>query len=115
LTVTDPTSYTKTHIKSVYPGGGGKLAQTPDRISVQVHVKAIADEVLQDLVTSGDLDPSYLTKVSTLTPLSGTLEWTTASAATVPGLDVPLTCVVGGGNPYRESPNIAKSNARCTP
>jgi hypothetical protein len=115
LTVTDPTSYTKTHIKSVYPGGGGKLAQTPDRISVQIHIKAIADEVLQDLVTSGDLDPSTLAQVETLTPLSGTLEWTTASATTVPGLDVPLSCVVGGGNPYRESPNIAKSNARCTP
>ena len=113
LTVTDPTSYTKTHIKSVYPGGGAKLSQTPDRISVKVHIKAIADEVLQDLVTSGDLDPSFQSLVQTLTPESGTIDWTSSTAAAVPWIVPPLNCVVGGGNPYRVSPNVAKSNARC--
>jgi hypothetical protein len=112
LTVTDPTSYTKTHIKSVYPGGGTPLSQVPDRIEVKVHVKAIADEVLQDLVKTGDLDASFLAQVPTLTPLSGTLAWT-AGTALVPGIEPPISCVVGGGNPYRESPNVATSHARC--
>jgi hypothetical protein len=112
LTVTDPTSFTKTHIKNVYPGGGAKLSQTPDRISVKVHIKAIADEVLQDLVASGDLDASFMGPLPTLTPASGTIEWT-SNARTVPGIDPPISCVVGGGNPFRESPNVAKSNARC--
>jgi hypothetical protein len=112
LTVTDPSTFTRTHIKSVYPGGGVPLSQAPDRISVKVHVKAIADEVLADLVATGDLDPSFLAQIPTLTPASGTLEWT-SKAALVPGIDPPVTCVVAGGNPYRESPNVAKSNARC--
>jgi hypothetical protein len=112
LTVTDPTSYTKTHIKKVYPGGGATLTAAPDRISVKVHVKALADEVLADLVASGDLDPGLASMVPTLTPASGTLEWT-MPAAPVPGIDPPAYCVVAGGNTYRQSPNVAKSNARC--
>jgi hypothetical protein len=112
LNVNDPTTYTKTHIKSVYPGGGAKLSAAPDRIVVKVHIKAIGDDVLQDLVASGDLDPSTMAQIPTFTPASGTLEWT-SKAGLVPGIDPPVSCVVGGGNPYRESPNIAKSNARC--
>jgi hypothetical protein len=113
--VTDPTSFTKTHIKSIYPGGGARLGQTPDQISVKVHIKAIADEVLQDLVTSGDLDPSFLSQIATLTPASGTIDWTTSNARPAPGIDPPILCVVSGPNTFRESPNIAKSNARCAP
>jgi hypothetical protein len=112
LMVTDPSSFTKTHVKSLYPGGGAKLSTAPDHISVKVHVKAIADEVVQDLIASGDLDPSLAGAAPTLTPLSGTLEWTSA-APLVPGDGPPAFCVVAGGGTYRESPNVAQSHARC--
>jgi hypothetical protein len=113
LNVNDPSSYTKTHIKSIYPGGGAALTTTPDQITVKVHMKAIADEVLADLVTSGDLDPSFMGQIGTLSPLSGTVEWTTTSATPVPGIDPPIYCVVPGNGTYRESPNLAKSQAHC--
>jgi len=114
LTVTDPASFTKTHIKNVYPGGGARLGQVPDRISVKVHVKAIADEVLEDLVATGDLDANILPQIPTFTLASATVEWTTSKAKLVPGIEPPVTCVTPPGNVFRESPNMAKSNARCT-
>jgi hypothetical protein len=113
LTTTDPSSYTRSHIKNVYPGGGAMLATPPDRISVKVHVKAIADEVLADLVATGDLDPSFVGKIQPLTPLSGTIEWTMPPTP-APGVDPPVYCVVGGNNTFVDSPNLAKSQVSCT-
>jgi hypothetical protein len=114
LNVTDPSTYTRSHVKNIYPGGGARLSTTPDRITIQVHMKAVADEVLEDLVASGDLDASYLGKIQTLTPLSGTQEWTMDTAMPAPGVDPPLYCVVAGNGTFRDSPNLAKSQARCT-
>jgi hypothetical protein len=112
LSVTDPSTYTRSHIKSVYPGGGASLSQAPDRIDVKVHMTPIGEDVLQDLVASGDLDASFLSAEPTFTPASGTIEWT-PSAAPVVGSEPPIYCVVGGNNPYVATPNVAKSNARC--
>jgi hypothetical protein len=38
------------------PGGGGRGWRGPDRITLKVHLQAIGDDVLSDLVASGDLD-----------------------------------------------------------
>ncbi|HVU51125.1 MAG TPA: multiheme c-type cytochrome [Polyangia bacterium] len=113
LVVTDPSSYTRSHVKNVYPGGGARLPATPDRITIAVRMKAIGDDVLGDLVASGDLDPSFLGQIPTLTPQSGTLEWTMDTATPVQGVDPPLYCVVKGNGTFRDSPNLAASHARC--
>jgi hypothetical protein len=49
-----------------------------DRVDIQVHIAPVALEVIDDLIASGDLDPSYRAKLPVFT-LAGThLEWTTA-------------------------------------
>jgi hypothetical protein len=49
-----------------------------DTIDVRVHMVPVSVEVVQDLIASGDLDPSYATKVPVLTLAGTTLEWTSA-------------------------------------
>ena len=112
--VADPATYTKSHIEKIYPADGSKgLDQVPDRVTVKVHVKAIGDDVLADLVSSGDLDASIPPKMPTFDPLGGTLEWTQAAAskAMVGSDGLPLYCLFPGI--YRATPNRAQSHAQC--
>ncbi len=112
-TVSDPTSFTKSHVETIYPAGGTKaLDQIPDRITLKVHLKAIGDDVLAGLVASGDLDPSIPPLMPTLEPLGGTLEWTMAQSTPVTGAgSIVQYCVTPGT--YRATPNRAQSHAHC--
>jgi hypothetical protein len=112
--VADPTSFTKSHVQKTYPADGAKpLDQVPDRVTVQMHVKAIGDDVLAALVASGDLDASLPPKMPTFEPLGGTLEWTQAAViAPVVGSDgLMLYCVTPAK--YLATPNRAQSHAQC--
>jgi hypothetical protein len=52
------------------------LAQAPDRVTMKVHMRPLDFDLLDDLVSSGDLDPAVLDKVPTYDLASGTKEWT---------------------------------------
>jgi hypothetical protein len=113
--VSDPASFNKSHYEKTYPADATKgLDQLPDRITVQVHVKAIGDDILADLVASGDLDPSVPPKVPTFEPTGSTIEWTRAAAGKpVVGSDgQALYCILPGPT-YRPTPNRAQSHAHC--
>jgi hypothetical protein len=54
-----------THVKQLYPSGGGaRLTQAPTRITARVHLQAVGDDVLTELVADGDLDPSVPAQIA---------------------------------------------------
>jgi hypothetical protein len=86
----------QTHLFRHYPATG-ILPAAPDHVTVQVHLSAVAPEVIADLIAGGDLDPSFQGKIPTLL-VGRALEWTAASATehyTDEGL--PASCVSQGG------------------
>ena len=57
------------------------LPMMPDRVKLKVHLQAIGDDVLADLVQSGDLDPAIPPQIARY-ELGGaaSFEWTPATA-----------------------------------
>ena len=114
--VNDPTSFNSTHPKKQYPATG-MLPMTPDRVTVKIHLQAIGDDVLDDLVASQDLDPAIPPKIARFelggaaaldwTPGDREPGWTSATSA-------PLLCVVKPIT-YRTNTVPAVSNAHCVP
>lgn len=116
LTVTDPTSFARTHLKRVYPVST-LLPALPDRITLRVFLKAIGDDVLSSLVMSNDLDPAIAAAVPRFQMGGGAvLEWTRASALTYrDGTNNPQACVLAGRYTALSSIVAATSHARCQP
>ena len=52
------------------------LPAAPDRVGMRVRMRPLDFDLLDDLVSSGDLDPQILDKVPTYDLASGTKEWT---------------------------------------
>ena len=52
------------------------LPAVPDRVNMRVRMRPLDFDFLDDLVSSGDLDPALLDKIPTYDLASGTKEWT---------------------------------------
>ena len=52
------------------------LPAVPDRVNMRVRMRPLDFDLLDDLVSSGDLDPALLDKIPTYDLASGTKEWT---------------------------------------
>jgi hypothetical protein len=116
--IADPCSFNVSHVKKVYPdpSGSAALAQLPDRVTVKLHLQAIGDDVLDELVQGGFLDPSVPPAIARYDLGGGAvLEWTKATAT--PNVDPTssaiLSCVSSGM--WRSNTVPAVSHARCTP
>jgi hypothetical protein len=116
LNVADPTSFNRSHPKKTYPATG-MLPAMPSRVNLKIHLQAIGDDVLADLVASGDLDPSIPPKIARFT-LGGaaSFDWTPATAVlrNDPTTSTTLLCVIKPIN-YRTNTVPAVSNAHCVP
>jgi hypothetical protein len=113
--VADPKSFAA-HRQRTFPSVAGKgLAAPPDRITLAVHLQAVGDDVLAQLVASGDLDASLPSQVAKYTLTGAALEWTPkmATAELDPVTGVPKTCVMTGN--YNANVTPAESHARCGP
>jgi hypothetical protein len=115
-TAQDPASFTKSHLKYVFPTGTQIVAGVPDRITLGVSLKAVGDDVLGSLVASGDLDPAIAAAVPTFQLGGGaTLEWTRAGA--MPYIDTQsgdrLLCVSAGTYTPVSTVSSGISHARC--
>jgi hypothetical protein len=53
------------------------LPAAPDRVKMRVRMRPLDFDLLDDLVSTGDLDPALLDKIPTYDLASGTKEWTT--------------------------------------
>jgi hypothetical protein len=115
--VSDPSSFTKSHVKRLYPSGTGTLTAIPDRIAVKVHVKPIGDDVLQSLVSSGDLDAAIPGQMPTFDlGNGGTLVWTpqTAKTLVLPGMGDVGSCVKSSTSALRiDTPNVDTTTSDC--
>ena len=75
--VSSPDFY-QTHKQRFFPSSGATIPM-PDRITMRVRLEPVGLEILDDLIASGDLDPSVRAAFSTL-QVGPTLEWTPAAA-----------------------------------
>lgn len=116
MSVNDPESFNRSHPKKLYPDAG-MLPSMPDMVSVRVHLRAIGDDVLQDLIDTGDLDPAIPSRIATYT-LGGAAELDWTPAAAIPKMDsvtgAALLCVVKPPA-YRPNTTPAVSHAHCMP
>ena len=117
-TITDACSFRVGHVKKVYPDpvASSPLAQMPERATVKIHLQAIGDDVLQELVQGGYLDPSVPATVARYDLGGGAaIEWTRAAAT--PNVDpqsgATLSCVSSGM--WQSNTVPAVSHATCTP
>jgi hypothetical protein len=115
LDLKDPSTAVRTHVKRLYPGAA-MLPELPDRITLDVYLRTVDDEVLAGLVASGDLQAVDAAAVGTFHLGGGAqLTWTRAAATSY--LDGPtgqrLTCVSAAT--YTPVSSIANgvSHARC--
>jgi hypothetical protein len=117
MNVADPTSFGRSHPRKPYPATG-MLPMMPDRVTLKIHLQAIGDDVLQDLVQSGDLDASIPPQIARYT-LGGaaSFEWTPTSASVVNDPNSgALLCVVKPIK-YRLQRDVVAgvSNSHCVP
>ena len=73
--------YYEAHKVKAYPASG-ELPTTPDHVTLRVQLQPIGLDVLDDLIATGDLDPSVRAASSTFT-VGPALEWTQATATHV--------------------------------
>jgi Cytochrome c554 and c-prime len=112
--VNDPTTY-QTHFMREFPSTG-TLPAVPDHVTVKLHLQAIGDDVLDELVASGDLDPSVPPQVARYTLGGGAvLDWSPTAPNAFQATDVAsmavMTCVATGT--YKSNTTPAVSHARC--
>jgi hypothetical protein len=112
--VMDPTTY-QAHFMREFPSTGA-LAVLPDHVTVNVHLQAIGDDVLDSLVASQDLDPSVPPQIARYTLGGGApLDWTPTAANAFQAIDATsgavMTCIANGA--YKSNTTPAISHARC--
>jgi hypothetical protein len=108
--------YFQTHYFKNFPGQATLTAQ-PDRVTMRVRLQPIGLDVIDDLIGSGDLEPSVRASIPTFdlgtTPL---VEWTPATANfgfADMGMQ-PYTCVTKtSGSPFHQE--IAPQHKYCNP
>jgi hypothetical protein len=112
---TDPRYY-KTHVVQTFPRAlDAVLAQMPDQVTMRIRLQPIGLDVLNDLVTTGYLDPSIPAAMPTwdAAPL---LTWTPAAATlTYQEQGVPVTCVSATAFNVAADKTPATANAGCSP
>jgi hypothetical protein len=118
--IEDPSTFTRSHVRKTFPATGA-LPAKPDRITLRVFLKPIGDDILEDLVTSGDLARGDANAVPTY-QVGGLLEpigeWTPEKASK------PLTdaltrqqvrgCVSTSAQ-FTTATDAALSHAHCDP
>jgi hypothetical protein len=110
-------AFFQTHIYRTYPQHS-LLTAAPDRVTMRVRIQPIGLDVVDDLIASHDLDPSYRAKMPTFdvgtTPL---VEWTPATARfgyTDANTRTPFTCVTNSNASF--VPQVpAASHVHCKP
>jgi hypothetical protein len=109
--------FTATHVMRGFPLNGN-LAQAPDRVTLRVRVQPIGLDVLDDLVTSGDLDKKYRDGMGTFDlGQTKTVEWTKATVTDTFSDEnrVIYGCVSPSGLNLAADKIPAKAHTKCTP
>ena len=102
MTVNDPSSFSRTHVARTFPSRGA-LPMAPDRIDLVVHVQPVGDDVLEDLVASGDLAVDVAARMKAFEVGGAALTWTAADATRTldPKSGAERLCVTTGRVPLQ--------------
>ena len=97
--ITDPCSFRVGHVKKVYPDpvASSPLAQMPERATVKIHLQAIGDDVLQDLVRAA-------TSIRRCPRPSPATIWAAGPRSSGPGLPPRPTSIRSQAPRFRASP-----------
>jgi hypothetical protein len=113
--VNDPRSF-EAHRQRVFPSApGARLPKAPDRITLQVHLQAIGDDVLAELVASGDLDPAIPARIARYELAGAALEWTPATATPQPDARTGVFKPCATTGRFNANVTPADTHARCGP
>ena len=117
----DPTSpsFYLSHVERDFPRNTSTppmLTTMPDKVTMRMRVVPIGVDVLDDLVTSGDLDPAVEAKVPEYTVAGSSVTWTEATAS-IKYLDMglPVTCVSTGLSLGAQSASPPPEHTKCSP
>ena len=112
---TDP-NYYKTHIVQYFPRAmDGALPQMPDQVTLRFRIQPVGLDVLNDLVSTGDLDAGIAAAMPILdvTPL---VTWTPATATlTYQENGQPVACVSPSNLNVAADKNTAVNHTECSP
>ena len=111
---TDPRFF-QTHIEQYYPRNPmAVLPAMPDKVTLRLLLQPIGLDVLQDLVTSGDLDPTIPAAMPTYVFPEPVLTWTAAAAtATTFEGRFPVACVTFGPLAVNADTVTAVNHTKC--
>ena len=92
------------------------IATMPDRVTMRVRMMPVGLDVIDDLIASGDLDPSVRAEMPTFSLGGADLEWT-AEIATIKYLDQgqPVLCVTKGLTTGANASTPAPEHTTCAP
>ena len=113
---TNPAFY-QSHLAQTYPLDGSALSATPDQVTLNLWLQPIGRDVLDDLVQSGDLDPSIAANAPQL-PINTQLTWTPQSVNTSfvdPSDGALVSCISTTGLNPQAATVPAPKNAHCSP
>jgi hypothetical protein len=114
---TDPRFY-QTHVMQYFPRNPtATLPAAPAKVTLRLLLEPIGLDVLQDLVKSGDLDPSIPPKMQRLVFPEPILTWTLATATQIFYDDVnrPVACVGDTALNVTASTVPAVNHVKCKP
>lgn len=123
FSATDPRFY-ETHIVQRFPRTGAKVSERPDRVTLRLRLQPVGLDVLQDLISTGDLDAGILDAMPTYDiPLAGPtlpaqMEWTAEAAQALTYLadDGTLaTCVATPDFNVSSMLTLATNHTTCSP
>ncbi len=105
----------QTHVYRSFPRTGGAAMPTPDRVTLRFRLRPMDFDLLDDLVASGDLDPSVRSRVPTF-DIGETVEWTSADTqVTYVREGVPYVCVTKTNLNLVADKYPAAESAHCGP
>ncbi len=96
--ITDPL-FKLTHAHRTFPRPASmpsSLPQKPDQVTLRVRLIPVGYDILDDLIATGDLDPSFKAKMPIFTLKATEVTWTMDKAKPIPHPGVDLSCVSNG-------------------
>jgi hypothetical protein len=92
------------------------LTTLPDKVTMRVRLVPVGLDVLDDLIQSGDLDPSVKAMMPTYDLGGTTLTWTAATATIkYPDQGLPVSCVTSGLSTGASTAVPAPAHTNCSP
>ncbi len=116
-TTLDPLNpaFYQTHVYRSFPKAGGGPTMAPDHVTMRVLLRAMDFDVIDDLIASGDLDPSLRGQLGTL-QIGQTVDWTPSTGTmSYQRNNIAYSCVTNTNYNFQADKVAAPAPAHCIP